>query len=130
LQIGLVKEVLVPELQKMSKCDTVSFELENETDARLVRFKQSYPILFECLNAFFGLMSSNSRLCEQQHGSKRGRSYTEVGQDQQDGHQAYISNRSFEMREERRKRKCTSSTQTDGADCLSTKRWQCRSLMK
>ena len=39
--------------------------------APLLKFKHEYPILFDCLQAVFGLMMSNSRLCEQIHGMMR-----------------------------------------------------------
>jgi hypothetical protein len=102
LQIRLDSPHLVPELQKMSNCKTVSFESLNDSEAPLLGFRRSYPVLYEALHAYVGMMPSNSRLCEQQHGSKRSRSNRNIGLDQQDGQQAYISFHSYMMREERR----------------------------
>ena len=58
-QIGLNSGCLTKDLQQLSG------SVENSVGkAPLLKFKHEYSVLFECLHAVFGLMMSNSRLCE------------------------------------------------------------------
>ena len=59
-------------------------------------------MLFECLYAVFGLMMSNSRLCEQIHGMMRHGLRSGIGMDQADAQQTYATATDFEFKNERR----------------------------
>ncbi len=58
-------------------------------EAPLLVFKSKYTVLFECLNAVFGLMMSNSQLCKQIHGMMRHGLHSTHGMDQVDVQQSY-----------------------------------------
>ena len=61
-QLGLSKECLATDLKRMS---TRSAPLSlKKYQAPLLAFKNAHKVLFECLHATFGMMMSNSRLCE------------------------------------------------------------------
>ena len=78
-QIGLNCECIAKDLQKLS----VSAETSGGK-APLLKFKHEHPVLFECLHAVFGLMMSNSRLCEQIHGTMRASLQTGTDMDEAD----------------------------------------------
>eukprot|EP00956_Cyclotella_meneghiniana_P026852 scaffold59070_cov82-Cyclotella_meneghiniana.AAC.2 len=80
-------------------------------EAPLLLFLKSYPTLFECLHAVFGLMMSNSRLCEQVHGMMRQRLRKDIGMDQADAQMGYLTRDSYELREERRNQSSTESNE-------------------
>jgi hypothetical protein len=101
-QLRLDSDALVHDLQKLSSQTTVSFEKQSEKDDILI-FKDEYPILFECLHSAFGMMPSNSRLCEQIHGMMRQRHRKGIGMDQDDSQQVYVTGTCYEMREQRRR---------------------------
>ena len=63
-------------------------------------FKVSYKVLFECLNAVFGLMMSNSRLCEQIHGMMRHGLRSQQGMAQVDAQNTYATTHSYKMKRE------------------------------
>jgi hypothetical protein len=91
----------MPELQMLSKSQR-SFSV-NEGDAPLLAFRGKYPIIFDCLHAAFGLLPSNSRLCEQNHGSMRARHVNNIGMDQADARQFYVNTEEYENREKHRR---------------------------
>ena len=64
-QFGLNRECLVGDLQHLSS-ETRAWD--SKKDVPLLVFKNKSPVLFEGLEAVFGIMMSNSRLCEQIHG--------------------------------------------------------------
>ena len=64
-QFCLNWECLVSDLQRLSKAYVTNSGSDN---TYLVTFRRDFPILFECIDAVFGLMMSNSRLCKQIHG--------------------------------------------------------------
>ena len=43
-------------------------DVQRMNDDALFYFKEEFPILFECLEAKFGLMPSTTRIVEQKHG--------------------------------------------------------------
>ena len=59
--------------------------------APLLKFKHEYSVLFECLHAVFGLMMSNSRLCEQIHGKMRATLRSGTGMDEADARRSFAS---------------------------------------
>mmetsp|Transcript_5656 Transcript_5656/g.15886 ORF Transcript_5656/g.15886 Transcript_5656/m.15886 type:complete len:972 (+) Transcript_5656:584-3499(+) len=69
----------------------------------LVAFRNTYPILYDCMHATFGLMMSNSRLCEQVHGMMRHGLRAGTGMDEADNHRSYAVGTDHDMKEERRK---------------------------
>lgn len=73
---------LIPDLQKLSKA-TTAYELDKFKEP-LLAFKEKYPILHDNLQAKFGLMPSDSRLDEQQHGSLRSGLSEKIGMVQAD----------------------------------------------
>ena len=74
---------------------------EPPTEA-LTFFRATFPILFEALEAKFGLMPSSTRIVEQKHGQLRDSLRLGVGHDFTDAQQQYITNVDYEYREERR----------------------------
>ena len=100
-QFELDSTKVMPELQMLSKSQR-SFSV-NEGDAPLLAFRGKYPIIFDCLHAAFGLLPSNSRLCEQNHGSLRARHVNNIGMDQADARQFYVNTEEYENREKRRR---------------------------
>ena len=78
--------------------------------ALLLQFKQKYPILFECLEAIFGAMMSNSQLCEQIHGMMHHGLCALVGMEQSDHQRAYNISTGYKMNEECRLQKTTTSS--------------------
>jgi hypothetical protein len=101
-QICLNKDCLIPELQRISKqkCSSLAYTDSAECSP-LINFKESYPKLYECLNAVFGMMMSNSRLCEQIHGMMWARLRKDIGMDQSDHMLSHLMGLSYELREER-----------------------------
>eukprot|EP00956_Cyclotella_meneghiniana_P030919 scaffold79599_cov30-Cyclotella_meneghiniana.AAC.1 len=100
-QFELDSTKVMPELQMLSKSQK-SFSV-NEGDAPLLAFRGKYPIIYDCLHAAFGLLPSNSRLCEQNHGSLRARHVNNIGMDQADARQFYVNTEEYENREKRRR---------------------------
>ena len=98
-QFCLNWECLVSDLQRLSKVYVTNAD---SNDTYLVTFRKEFPILFECIEAVFGLMMSNSRLCEQIHGMMRKVLRLGTGQEEADKHRAYSTGTDFEMKEERR----------------------------
>jgi len=98
-QFGLDRPCVVRDLQRLSS-ETKS--RLSKKKAHLLLFKETYPILFECLEAVFGMMMSNSRLCVQIHGIMRFGLARSIGMDQTDAIQTYATSRDFEMKYERR----------------------------
>jgi hypothetical protein len=95
-QFGLNRECCTADLKKLS-------EMTTPRTKGLPVFKEEFPVLFECLHAVFGLMMSNSRLCEQIHGMLRQRLRSSgPGMDQVDAQQSYIISEDYEMKTERR----------------------------
>lgn len=86
-QFRLNAGCLVNEFKKLSKQYHVR-PLNGDT-APLLTFKEEYPILFESLEAVFGMMMSNSRLCEQMHGALRHGLRDEQGMDEVDARRDY-----------------------------------------
>ena len=97
-QFALNKLCLVSDLQKLSNVTKAS----TAQTAPLLLFKNSYPVLYECLHAVFGLMMSNSRLCEQIHGMMRHGLRKGTGQDKSDAQRSYATSIAYEMRQQRR----------------------------
>ena len=106
LQIGLNLECITHDLQRLSKATRAT-----PNEAPLLLFLKSYPTLFECLHAVFGLMMSNSRLCEQVHGMMRQRLRKDIGMDQADAQMGYLTRDSYELREKRRNQSSTESNE-------------------
>jgi len=61
---------------------------------------QYYPLLFECLEAVFGSMMSNSWLCEQVHGMMRHRLRSAIGIMQANHQGIYATRIDYGMKEE------------------------------
>ena len=101
-QLCLNWRVLTDDLQRLSKVTSVS-DMAGGEGAPLNAFQTEYPILFECLDAVFGTMMSNSRLCEQIHGMMRFGLRSAIGMDQADHQRMYNTSTDYEMKEERRK---------------------------
>jgi hypothetical protein len=68
-QLCLNWPILTANLQKLSQA--IPDSNGGNQGAPLLHFKTKYEILFDCLEAVFGCMMSNSRLCEQTHGMMR-----------------------------------------------------------
>ena len=98
-QFGLNSLGLVHDLQRLTRGPTGAIIKKNPP---LIHFQQMYPVLFECLHAVFGLMMSNSRLCEQLHGVMQHNLRSGTGMDEVDARQTYCTGRRYEMRQERR----------------------------
>ena len=107
-QFGLNKECLVVELQKLSRS---TGKRRCDGKAPLLVFKADYPILFECLYAVFGMMMSNSRLCEQIHGMMRHGLRVGTGMDQADAQRCHSTETDYELRQERRDMAMESSSE-------------------
>lgn len=75
---------------------------ESANESPLVSFKAACPVLYECLESVFGLMMSNSRLCEQIHGMLRHALRDGTGMDEVDDRQSYSVGPNYNMRQERR----------------------------
>ncbi len=93
------RECCVKDLQSLSRKKSPRIPVN---EAPLLVFKSKYTVLFECLNAVFGLMVSNSRLCEQIHGMMRRGLHSAHGMDQVDAQQSYSTSTDYEMKRERR----------------------------
>ena len=80
--------------------------LSNETSCDrgtgILFFKMKYPVLFDALYSVFGLLPSNSRLCEQVHGMLRQSLSSGIGMDQSDAQFSYKVNTEYQFRQERR----------------------------
>ncbi len=98
-QLGLNRQCLVSDLQRLSNRST-PLPLKKD-QAPLLAFKDEYKILFECLHAAFGLMMSNSRLCEQIHGMMRHGLRSQQGMDHVDAQNTYSVRHDYRMRQER-----------------------------
>ena len=96
-QFGLNRECLVGDLQHLS---SETSEQDSKKDVPLLVFKNKFPVLFEGLEAVFGMMMSNSRLCEQMHGMMRFGLSSAIGMDQADTQQMYATGPDYEMRQE------------------------------
>ena len=68
-QFGLNRGCVADDLQRLSQRKE-ALPTPNGS-APLLVFRDEYKILFECLHAVFGLMMSNSHLCEQIHSMMR-----------------------------------------------------------
>ena len=95
-------EVLAGGLQRLSKASPPTGDMAGGEGAPLNEFKTEYPVLFECLEAVFGTMMSNSRLCEQIHGMMRHGLRSSIGMDQADHQRMYDTGTNYLMKEERR----------------------------
>jgi len=93
--MGLNSKYLTKDLQKLS----VSLE-NSRGKAPLLKFKYEYPVLFECLHAVFGLMMSNSRLCEQIHGMMRASLRSGTGMDEADARRSFASSLGYHLKQE------------------------------
>lgn len=93
--------ILTADLQKLSQA--IPNSNGGNQGAPLLHFKTKYEILFDCLEAVFGCMMSNSRLCEQTHGMMRHGLRTSVGMEQADNQRAYNMNTGYKLNEQRRK---------------------------
>ena len=94
--------ILTEDLQKLSKVTNLRDMTAGGEGAPLNAFKSEHPILFECLEAVFGTMMSNSRLCEQIHGMMRHGLRSTVGMDQADHQRMYSTGTDYNMKEEMR----------------------------
>ena len=95
-QFGLNRECCIADLKRLSATMTPHRK-------GLLVFKDDFPVLFECLHAVFGLMMSNSRLCEQIHGMMRhSLKSSGPGMDQIDATLFYATGTDYVMRRERR----------------------------
>ena len=104
-QFGLHRGVLLDDLQRLSRAEgneTPLGPLEDASKSPLASFKTTYPILYECLEAVFGLMMSNSRLCEQIHGMLRHALRDGTGMAEVDSRQGYAVRTDYEMKAERK----------------------------
>lgn len=99
-QFRLNSEHIVEELKKLSK-QVEPIPLHEDT-APILAFRNKYPILFECLGAIFRRMPSNSRLCEQMHGSKRHGLSSQQGMDEVDARTDYEVVQGYNFKQERR----------------------------
>ena len=93
--------LLTEELQRLSNAPAWNDTVTDEGVSPLTVFEGEYPLLFECLYAVFGVMMSNSRLCEQIHGMMRHSLKSEIGMDQADHQRQYASQTDHGMREAR-----------------------------
>ena len=97
-QLGLSKECMVSDLQRLcSRSEPLSLKKDQ---APLLAFKEEYAVPFECLHATFGLMMSNSRLCEQIHGMMRHGLRSGQGMDHVDAQNTYTVRHAYCMRRE------------------------------
>jgi len=96
-QFGLNCECVKTNLQGLSR--EVS-PLESD-EVYLLHLKKTYPVLFEGLESVFGMMMSNSRLCEQIHGMMRFGLSSTIGMDQSDAIQTYATGLDYDMKRER-----------------------------
>ncbi|KAL7498156.1 hypothetical protein ACHAWT_009680, partial [Skeletonema menzelii] len=101
-QFCLNKDSLVNELKKLSK-QSCARPVNGDT-APILTFKEEYPTLFECLEAVFGMMMSNSRLCEQMHGALRYGLRIEQGMDEVDARRDYEVVFGYLFKQERREK--------------------------
>ena len=101
-QFGLGCACIGDNLKKLTLHNVEDDSLEDDEEA-LLFFKRIFPILFECLEAKFGLMPSTTRIIEQKHRQIRDSLKILVGQDFTDAQHKYISNMDFKQREKRRK---------------------------
>lgn len=99
-QLCLNWDVLEDDLQRLSKEQGIRDAMNG---APILAFKSMYPILFECLHATFGMMMSNSRLCEQIHGMMRHGLRDGTGMDEADAQRSYATSTDYNMKEERRR---------------------------
>ena len=96
-QFGLNRECCIADLKRLMSATM--------TPCRkgLLVFKDDFPVLFECLHAVFGLMMSNSRLCEQIHGMMRhSLKSSGPGMDQIDATLFYATGTDYVMKRESR----------------------------
>jgi hypothetical protein len=96
-QLGLNRECCVTELQHLSRKTSKRIQLN---ESPLLEFKGKYMVLFECLNAVFGLMMSNSRLYAQIHGMMRHGLRSGLGMDQVKAQQSCSTSTDYEMKQE------------------------------
>jgi len=101
LQFCMNWPILTDDLQHLSKATEASAMAGGE-GASLLIFKSKYSILFECLDAVFGTMMSNSRLCEQIHGMMQHGLRSSVGIQQADHQRMFSTMIDYPMKEERR----------------------------
>lgn len=94
-------EQLVPELRQLCHA-TVAYQFD-ESKAPLLAFKETSPALFDCLQASFGLITSNSRLVEGTHGLMRANPVDKIGTAQADSQMSYLTRKEYEAREMRRR---------------------------
>ena len=82
-QFSLSFAVVRDDLKHLSK------EEADSHDAGILAFKNKYSILFAALYASFGMMMSNSCLCEQIHRMMRHTQRAGIGMDESDLQRAY-----------------------------------------
>ena len=99
-QLGLNRECVKSDLQKLSRRGT--YGDGNSKQSPLLAFKCEYEVLCKYLYAVFGLMISNSHLCEQIHGMLRHGMCSTTGMDQLDVQQSFATSTNYETREEHR----------------------------
>ena len=98
-QFCLDWDIVADDLRKLSKeagpctCD----------ESPLEAFRVQCPVLYDCLHAVFGMMMSNSRLCEQVHGMMRQTLRAGTGMDEADAHRTFTTSIDYVMKEERRR---------------------------
>jgi len=83
-------------------CNPDTNEQLQPDDDYILYFKQTHNILFEALEAKFGLMPSATRIVEQKHGQLRDCLRLGVGHDFTDTQQQYVTNEDYISRERRR----------------------------
>jgi len=98
-QFGFHIDCIKADLQRMSNAEPTPFLAEEKP---LTTFKESYPVLFDALNAVFGTMMSNSRFMEQIHGFLRNDLPLQEAYSITDAKRRYISNVEYLYRRERR----------------------------
>ena len=100
-QFGLNREVIQNDFKKLYNNDVVTSR-DPTISKPLAIFKNKYPVIYDCLDATFGLLPSNSRLMEQIHAM--GRHYNIPGQSLSfvDAKRCYMTNYNYYLREERR----------------------------
>ena len=99
-QFRLDADCVVKELKTLTK-QTCARPVKDDC-APILSFKKDYPVLFECLDAVFGLMMSNSRLCEQMHGALRHGLRSQQGMDEVDARRSYEVVNGYLFKQERR----------------------------
>ena len=119
LQFCLNWPCMTEDLQKLSKV----VEVPDTGDIiPLLYFRDTYPNLFECFDAVFHLMMSNSRLCEQIHGMMRKLLRLGTGQREADSQRSYSTGTDYEMKAERKAMKPpTRKRSLDGATIITRK---------